>query len=180
VEELLAEVPEVFRCGAYGAEPGAKGFLEEEARDEEDDEEKHRRGVDGGDVVGGEEVFEVHEAGDGEPAFDAGGAGDVMGLTVGFEVTDPEIELEAEPGVEGQESDLDGVADALGVVEEMAADEGLFGGGERSGGGHGYLLLLTVASGGEWRYDLGHKAGDGRPMIGRAGLAWFLERCCLW
>ena len=27
VEELLAEVPDVFGCGAYGAEPGAEGFF---------------------------------------------------------------------------------------------------------------------------------------------------------
>jgi len=153
VEELLAEVPEVFRCSAYGAEPGAEGFLEEPARHEEDDEQDHGRGVDGGDVVGGEEVLEVHEAGDGEPAFDAGGATEVVGVAVGFVETDPEIELEAEPGVEGEEGDLDGVADALGVVEEMAADEGPFGGrwgrwgcGEARGGqgGHGFLLLVTV------------------------------------
>ena len=128
MEELLAEVPEVFGGGADGAEPGAEGFLEQPAGEQEDDEEDHGRGVDGGDVVGGEEVLEVHEAGDGEPAFDAGGAAEVAGVAVGFEVADPEVELEAEPGVEGEEGDLDGVADALGVVEEMAADEGLFGG----------------------------------------------------
>ncbi len=144
-KSLLAEVPEVLRGGAYGAEPGAEGFLEEQAGEQEDDEENHRCGMDAGDVVGGEEVLEVHEAGDGEPAFDAGGAADVAGEAVGFVVADPEVELEAEPGVEGEEGDLDGVAEALGVVEEMAADEGLFGGrgrwdcgGGRSGeGGHG-------------------------------------------
>ena len=128
VEELLAEMPEVFGGGAYGAEPGAEGFLEQPARDDEDYEEDHGGGVDGGDVVGGEEILEVHEAGDGEPAFDAGGAAEVVGLAVGLEIADPEVELEAEPGVEGEEGDLDGVADALGVVEEMAADEGFFGG----------------------------------------------------
>ncbi len=126
VEELLAEVPEVFRGGPYGAEPGAEGFFEEEAREEEDDEEDHRGGVNAGDVVGGEEVLEVHEAGDGEPAFDTGRAADVVGEAVGFVEADPEIKLEAEPGVEGEEGDLDGVAEALGVVEEMAADEGFF------------------------------------------------------
>jgi len=111
-------------------------------------------------VVGDEEVLEVHEAGDGKPAFDAGGSAEVVGLAVGFEVADPEVELEAEPGVEGEEGELDGVADALGVVEEMAADEGFlggrgggggcggFGGGE---GGHGFLLLLTVGGRGAGR-----------------------------
>jgi len=141
VEELLAEVPEVFGGGTYGAEPGAKGFLEEPARDEKDDEEDHRGGVDSGDVVGGEEVLEVHEAGDGKPAFDAGGATEVMGLAIGFVIADPEVELEAEPGVEGEEGELDRMAGTLGVVEEMAADEGLFGdggcGGGTGEGGHG-------------------------------------------
>jgi hypothetical protein len=143
MEELLAEVPEVFGGGTYGAEPGAKGFLEEPARDEEDDEEDHRGGVDSGDVVGGEEVLEVHEAGDGEPAFDAGGATEVMGLAIGFVIADPEVELEAEPGVEGEEGELDGVAGTLGVVEEMAADEGLFGGGGCGNGEGGHGLPST-------------------------------------
>jgi len=116
--------------------------------------------MDGGDAVGDKEVLEVHKAGDGEPAFDAGRAAEVVGAAVGLEVADPEIELEAEPGVEGEEGDLDGVADALRVVEEMAADEGLFRrsrdrwgcGGARCGeGGHGFLLLLTVGGRGAGR-----------------------------
>ena len=72
--------------------------------------------MDRGDVVGGEEVLEVHEAGDGEPAFDTGGAVDVEAAAVGFVIANPEIKLQAEPGVESEEGDLDGVADALGVV----------------------------------------------------------------
>jgi len=101
--------------------------------------------MDGGDVVGDEEVLEVHDAGDGEPAFDAGGAAEVRGLAVGFVVADPEDELEAEPGVEGEEGELDGVADSLRAVAEDAADEGLFGPG--------------------WGYD-GESRGDGRLECG--------------
>ena len=124
-EEFVAELPEVFGYGADRAEPGAEGFFEQQAGEQKDDEEKHRRRVDGGDVMGDEEVLEVHEAGDGKPALDAGGTAEVARLAVGFEVADPEVELEAEPGVECEEGDLDGVADALGVVLREVAEEGL-------------------------------------------------------
>ena len=76
---------------------------------------------------------------------------------------------------------MDGVADALRVVEEMAADEGLFGGrgvgrgGARCGeGGHGFLLLLTVGRRGAGRYDFGHR---GRELIfWLRGTSWRMSR----
>jgi len=139
VEELVAELPEVLGYGADGAEPGAEGLFEQEAGEQEDDEEKHRGGVDGGDVMGDEEVLEVHDAGDGKIAVDAGGAGDVEAVAVGFVVADPEEELDGEEGVEGEEGDLDGVADLLRAVAEDAAHEGLFGLGDGGWGDGGRL-----------------------------------------
>ena len=55
----------------------------------------------------------VHEAGDGEPAFYPGGALGLKAPAAALEVADPEIELDAEPGVQGDEESLDDKTDAL-------------------------------------------------------------------
>ena len=125
-EELAAQLPEVFGEGSDGAEPGAEGALEEEAGGGEDEEQDHGGGVDGGDAAGGDEVARVHQSGDGEPAIDSGGAGDVGAGGAGFKVADEEIELDAEEDVEQDEEALHDEAGALPAVGRGAANVGLF------------------------------------------------------
>ena len=68
--------------------------------------------MDGRHLTGENEVFRVHQPGDGQPAFDAGRTGDAR-RTGGLEVTDKVVELDADPEVEGEKRELDGAADEL-------------------------------------------------------------------
>ncbi len=77
--------------------------------------------MNGGDAAGGEEVARVHEAGDGQPAIDSGGTGDVGAGGGGFEVADEEIELDAEEDVEQDEEALHDETGTLRTVGRGAA-----------------------------------------------------------
>ena len=83
--------------------------------------------MNGGDASGGEQVAGVHQSGDGEPAIDSGGAGDVRAGGAGLKVADEEIELDAEEDVEQDEEALHDETGALPAVGRGAAKVRLFG-----------------------------------------------------
>ncbi len=124
-EEFAAELPEVFRERADGAEPGTEALLQQEAGEQEDGNQHERGGVHGGDVAGGEEVLQVHEAGDGKPAIDACGTGDVVGLAMGLKEARPQQKLDADPEIECEEGKLDDPAGELGVIRRGTTDKRL-------------------------------------------------------
>ena len=78
-------------------------------------------------MAGDEEVFEVHEACDGQPALDAGGARDLKAHAAALIEAHPEVKLEAEPEIQGGEQGLHGETDALRAVRRGAAGEMLLG-----------------------------------------------------
>ncbi len=91
--------------------------------------------MNGGDASGGEQVAHIHEAGDGQPAFDSGGTRDVGAGGGGLKVADEKIKLHAEKDVEQDEKALHDETHALGTVGCGAANVGLLGirGGEFGG-----------------------------------------------
>ena len=73
-------------------------------------------------------VAQVHQSGDGQPAIDSGGTGDVGAGCAGLKVADEEIKLHAEEDVEQDEQALHDEPDALRAVGRGAADVLLLGG----------------------------------------------------
>ncbi len=67
------------------------------------------------DISGGEEEFQVQQAGDGEPAFDTWRSMK-RGAHAAFELTDEEKELDTDAGIEGDEDTLDSAAQRLRPV----------------------------------------------------------------
>ena len=64
----------------------------------------------GRQFAGSQPVFEVHQARDGEPAFDARGARCGSIVQPGLEAANPEVEGRADPYIEQQERDLETTA----------------------------------------------------------------------
>jgi len=83
--------------------------------------------MNGGDAASSDPVARVHESGDGKPAIDSGGAGDMRAGRVGLEIADEEIELHAEKNVERDEEALHDETDSLRTIYGDAADLVLFG-----------------------------------------------------
>ena len=104
-----------------------KAFFRKQAHQHEADEEEHGGRVDLRHAAGEEQVFRVHQPGDGQPAFHSGGSRDTHADAAALKVASPQVELETEPGVHDQKHALHDVARALGAVGREAADKGLFG-----------------------------------------------------
>ena len=69
-----------------------------------------------GERTGGQPDLEVHERGDGQPALDAGRARDRGCPATCFVKPDEAIKVGADPKIEGQEQELEGPAEMLGVI----------------------------------------------------------------
>src|SRR5205814_1417367 len=121
-EDLLAEAPQIFRDRAHWAEPTAKGFAKQKSNRRKGDEQKHRGWMHCRHMSSQQPVFEVHHAGDGKPAFDAGGSHDASWGGV-FELPHPEIESRTQVEVHDQEGELHGATQGLRVIMLGAAHE---------------------------------------------------------
>jgi len=77
-------------------------------------------------LAGAEPIFQVHEAGDGEPALDAGRTVQERGGASDFKLADPEVESRAEEEIQEQEGGLESAAAEMGVVVVATAEELLF------------------------------------------------------
>ena len=72
-----------------------------------------------------EEVFAVHQAGDGQPTLGACGARQIEALAAVLEVAHPYQKLQAQPAVERDKDKLRGVPHALGAVRGATARKDL-------------------------------------------------------
>ncbi len=141
-EGLAAEAPEVLGDGADGAEPAAEALAEDPGGGEKGDQEEHAGGMQGRHLAADQQHLEIHQGGDGEPAFDAGRPSGPQASPAGFVVADEQVELDADPGVEGEKDELHGAAEGLGAVRFGAADQLLADGrrGWSDDGGHLFYL----------------------------------------
>jgi len=134
-ENPAAELPQILRERADGAEPGAESFLGGQAHGEERHEKEHGRGMNFGNAPGGQQIFEVHQPGDGQPAFSSRRARNLQAMAAGCEESEPEIKLDAQPAVEQYERKLNQVAYALRAVRRGAVNQ-LSDARERSAGSY--------------------------------------------
>jgi hypothetical protein len=83
-----------------------------------------------GDVCGQEPILQIHEARDGQPAFNSRGTLNKVGRRSYLKLADPEIELGAQEYVEKQETGLEAATVQLRMVLLEAASKLLleFGG----------------------------------------------------
>ena len=113
MKDFAAQLPQVFRHSANRAQPGAEGLLEQHAGGYKYAEQDHRGGVDLRNMAGSEEVAQVDETGDGQPAIDPSGPVDIRCGAVALKITHPQQELNAQEGVEQKKGDLDRAARLL-------------------------------------------------------------------
>ena len=111
-----ADPPEPFREGADRAQPPAKRLAEQEGDRQEGHQQKHARGMDGGEGSGEQKHLQVHQRRDRQPAFDTGRTGDQRRGAERFIVPDEEVELDADPDVQQQESALHAPTQKLRMI----------------------------------------------------------------
>ena len=64
-EDSSAELPQVLRECSHRAQPGTEGLLQQKAHEKVGHEQEHGRRMDGRYTPGQQQVFGVHQAGDG-------------------------------------------------------------------------------------------------------------------
>ena len=68
-------------------------------------------------------TIQIHQGGDGKPALDTCGTLEAAGECADFKLTNPKVELQAEPEVEEKECSLKTLAIELGMIFFCAAEE---------------------------------------------------------
>src|SRR5690348_13578556 len=77
--------------------------------------------------AGVKQHLEIHQGGDGQPAFDPRGAGGGSYSASGLVITDEIVELDPDPDIQGEKSELKPGTGALGTVSR-GADKGFLHG----------------------------------------------------
>src|SRR5215468_9020035 len=85
-----------------------------------------------GNLSAQQPVFQVHQPGDGQPAFDASGPRYLRKRSTDFVLFNPEIEPSANPEVQEKEGSLEAAAVDSGIVFFYAADQLFFWVGSHS------------------------------------------------
>src|ERR1035437_7996343 len=70
-EELLSRAPQVFRDRSHRAKPATECLAEQERHGQKRDQQKHARRMQRRHMVGKNEVAQVHQTGDRQPALTA-------------------------------------------------------------------------------------------------------------
>ena len=121
-KELASGTPEIFRHCSDWAEPTAKGFAEQERDGQKREKQKQGRRMRRRNVASADPVFEVHQPGDGEPAFDSGGACKVASGS-SFEITHPKVKRNSHPCIQQQERELEYATEQWRTVGCGSADK---------------------------------------------------------
>ena len=148
-----AQLPQVFRDGSHRTQPTAKRFAEDERNRQERRKQEEACGMYARHLPGDQEVLQLHQPFDGQPAFDSGRPRDFHRAPAAFRPAHPQVELHPDPQVQPHQEKLCGDAQRLRVLTTVAADELLACGGgtvvsvdEKGRGGVGGFLDLLSGS----------------------------------
>ena len=145
--EARGQAPQVLGHGSHRAQPPAEALAENPRCSQKSNQQEHARRVERRYAARHQQHLEVHQSGDGQPAFDAWRANGVRGPAAGFVITDEQVELDADPDIERQEGQLKRAAQRLRAVLAGALQQFLAGLDWRCGNsGHWHPYLRGVPS----------------------------------